>query len=111
MARKKDTIRMRARTSGGATEILALIHYKIVSGLVRNKETKQFELKKPQRFVKTVTVSLNDKAVFTGNLSIGSSDDPFLGLKVKGGKDGDMVKVHWEDNQGDWDEISQPIKA
>lgn len=111
MARKQGTIRMRAREQGGVTKILTLINYKIVTGLVRNKETKQFDVEKPQRFVKTITVSLNDRPVFTGNLSIGSSSDPFLALKVKGAKNGDTVKVHWVDNNGDWDELSQAIGA
>lgn len=109
MARKHGTIRMRAQTQDGVTKILALINYKIATGLVRDKLTSAFEVKKPQHFVKTVTVSLNGKKVFTANLSIGSSDDPFLACKVKGGKHGDMVKVHWEDNDGNWDERSQAI--
>lgn len=111
MARKQGSIRMRARTQGGVTKILTLIDYKIATGLVRNKQTKKFEVKKPQRFVKTVTVSLDGKPIFTGHLSIGSSNDPFLALKVKGGKKGDKVTVHWEDNKGDWDELTQPIGA
>lgn len=111
MARKQGTIRMRARAADGVTKILVLIRYKIATGLVRDKKTKAFDVKKPQSFVKTVTVSLNDKQIFAGNLSIGSSNDPFLALKAKGGKKGDTVKVRWEDNHGDWDELAQPISA
>lgn len=111
MARKLGTIRMRARTKGGITKILALVNYKIATGLVRDKLTMQFVVKKPQSFVKTVSVSLNGKQIFTGHLSIGSSNDPFLALKVKGGKDGDKVTVRWEDNHGNWDELTRPIGA
>jgi sulfur-oxidizing protein SoxZ len=111
MALKLGTIRMRARANGGITLIQALINYKIVTGLVRDKQTKQFAVKKPQRFVKTVTVALNGKQIFAANLSIGSSNDPFIAVKVKDGKEGDKVTVRWEDNQGDWDELSSPIGA
>jgi len=111
MERKQGSIRMRARASAGVTKIETLIEYKIVTGMVKDKLTGQFEVKKPQRFVKTITVSLNGKQIFAGDLSIGSSNDPFLALKVKGGKDGDMVKVHWEDNQGNWDELSRAVGA
>ena len=111
MARKQGSIRMRARASGGVTKILVLVHYEIATGLVRDKTTKQFEVKKPQSFVKTVTVWLDGKQIFAGNLSIGSSNDPFFALKAKGGKSGDTVKVRWEDNHGDWDELTQPVQA
>ncbi len=111
MARKKGTIRMRARAKGGVTEIELLINYKIETGLVLNKETKELEVKKPQHFVKTVTVSLNGKPVVVSNLGIASSDDPYLAFKVKGGKAGDMVKVRWKDNGGDWDELARPVGA
>lgn len=111
MSRKHGTIRMRAVATAGVTKIEALITYKIVTGLVRDKLTSQFEVRKPQRFVKTIGVSLNGRRIYTGNLSIGASDDPFFALKVKGGKNGDMVQVRWEDNVGNWDELSRPIGA
>jgi sulfur-oxidizing protein SoxZ len=111
MPQKKGTIRMRARASGGVTTIQILINYKVDTGLVRDAKTNRLEVKKPQHFVKTVAVSLNDKPVMECNLSVGSSDDPFLSLKVKGGKPGDTVHVRWDDNGGDWDEFAQPISG
>lgn len=111
MARKHGTIRMRAMATAGITKVEALVQYKIVTGLVRDKVTKQFEVRKPQRFVKTISVALSGKEVFTGDLSIGISDDPFFAVKVEGGKNGEMVTVRWEDNVGNWDELSRPIGA
>jgi sulfur-oxidizing protein SoxZ len=111
MTRKHGTIRMRARVDGAVTKIEMLINYKIATGLVLNLKTRVLEVKKPQKFVKIVTVSLNGKPVVMSNLSIGSSDDPFLAFKVKGGKAGDTIKVRWEDNLGNWDELSQPVGA
>lgn len=111
MSRKHGTIRMRATSTAGVAKVEALITYKIVTGLVRDKLTSQFEVKKPQRFIKFIGVFVNGKQIFTGDLSIGVSDDPFFAMKVKGGKPGDMVKVRWEDNIGDWDELSRPIVA
>lgn len=109
MAEKTGTIRMRARARNGVTEIQILINYKIATGLVLDKATKEFAVKKPQQFIKTVNVWLAGKPVLAGNLSIGASDDPYLAFKVKGGKPGDMVKVRWDDNGGNWDEIAIPI--
>lgn len=107
----QQPLRMRARAIGGVTLIHALIDYKIDTGLVRNKQTKQFEVKELQRFVKTVSVALNGKQIFAANLSIASSNDPFIAVKVKDGKEGDKLTVRWEDNQGDWGELRSPFGA
>jgi sulfur-oxidizing protein SoxZ len=111
MPRRTGTIRMRARASGGVTTIQILINYKVDTGLVLDAKTNRLEVKKPQHFIKTVTVALNDKPVVVGALSVGSSDDPFLSLKVKGGKPGDVVHVRWDDNGDDWDEFAQPVSG
>jgi hypothetical protein len=109
MAQRHGTIRMRARADAGVTTIQLLINYEVATGLVLNKQTNRFEVKAPQHFLKTVRVSLAGKPVVVSNLSIGSSDDPFLSFKVKDGKPGDTVHVRWDDNGGDWDELAQPV--
>lgn len=111
MTRKHGTIRMRAHSAEGETKIELLINYKIETGLVLNLRTKALEVKKPQKFIKTVTVSMNDTPVAVGYLGISSSDDPFLAFKCKGGKAGDTVTVQWADNLGNWDELTGSVSA
>lgn len=61
----------------------------------------------PAHFIKFVTITVNGRVVLDAETSGGVSKDPYIGLRVKGMKAGDKVRVSVEDNLGDKDGIEQ----
>jgi sulfur-oxidizing protein SoxZ len=48
-----------------------------------------------------MTFAVNGKEVAVASLGAAISKDPLVGVKIKGAKAGDKVKVTWSDNKGE----------
>ena len=95
-----NTIKIRAKASGGTTEVKALIQHPMETGLRKDKKTGE---KIPAHYIKEVVVQHNGNVVCTANWGVAVSKNPYLSVKFKGGKAGDTVNVSWNDNNGDSD--------
>ena len=90
--------RIRTKTQDGATEILVLVNHPMETGQRVNPQTKE---KIPAHFIQKMTFTLNGKEVAVADLGTPVSKDPLVGIKIKGAKAGDKVKVTWSDNKGE----------
>lgn len=93
-----EPMKIRAQLSGDLVEIKILIGHIMETGQRKDPRTGQMV---PAHFIQHVTVGLNGKTVMTAQWGAAIAKNPFLGLKVKGAKNGDKVTVNWEDNQGE----------
>ncbi len=90
--------RIRTKTQDGATEVLVLVSHPMETGQRVDPKTKE---KIPAHFIQKMTFALNGKEVAVANLGVAVSKDPLVGVKLKGAKAGDKVKVTWSDNKGE----------
>ena len=90
--------RIRTKTQDGATEILVLVNHPMETGQRADPKTKK---KIPAHFIQKMTFTLNGKEVAVANLGTPVSKDPLVGIKIKGAKAGDKVKITWSDNKGE----------
>ncbi len=90
--------RMRTKTKDGATEVLVLVSHPMETGQRVDPKTKE---KVPAHFIQKMSFTLNGKEVAVADLGTPVSKDPLVGIKLKGAKAGDKVKVTWSDNKGE----------
>ena len=90
--------KIKTRAAEGVTEILVLVNHPMETGQRVDSKTKQ---KIPAHWIQKLTVELNGKAVADVDMGVAISKDPLIGVKVKGAKAGDKVKVSWTDNKGE----------
>lgn len=90
--------RMRTKTQDGATEVLVLVSHPMETGQRVDPKTKE---KIPAHFIQKLSFTLNGKEVAVVDLGVAVSKDPLVGVKLKGAKTGDKVKVTWSDNKGE----------
>jgi sulfur-oxidizing protein SoxZ len=90
--------RIRTKVQDGAAEILVLVNHPMETGQRTDPNTKQ---KVPAHYIQKMTFAINGKEVAVANLGAAISKDPLVGVKVKGAKTGDKVKVTWSDNKGE----------
>ncbi|RMG27531.1 MAG: thiosulfate oxidation carrier complex protein SoxZ [Gammaproteobacteria bacterium] len=100
-----NTIKMRARLSGGVTTVKLLISHPMETGQRKNKKTGK---KIPAHYIQEVVCTHNGKTVLTANWGPAISKNPYLSFKFKGGAKGDTVGLRWVDNKGQSD--SKEIK-
>jgi sulfur-oxidizing protein SoxZ len=93
----RDT-KIRTRTQEGMIEVLVLVNHPMETGLRKDKATGK---KIPAHFIKELSIELNGKHAATASMGIGVSENPLLGFRFKDAKNGDKVKVSWNDNQGE----------
>ena len=96
MADKQTKIR--TKTQGGVTDVLVLVSHPMETGQRTDKKTKQ---KIPAHYIEKLNFSLNGKEVASTDLGPAVSSDPLVGIKLKGAKAGDKIKVTWSDNKGE----------
>ncbi len=89
---------MRTKTQDGATEVLVLVSHPMETGQRVDPKTKE---KVPAHFIQKMSFTLNGKEVAVADLGTPVSKDPLVGIKLKGAKAGDKVKVTWSDNKGE----------
>jgi len=90
--------RIRTKTQNGATEVLVLVSHPMETGQRVDPKTKE---KIPAHFIQKLSFTLNGKEVAVVDLGVAVSKDPLVGVKLKGAKAGDKVKVTWSDNKGE----------
>ncbi len=90
--------RIRTKTQDGATEVLVLVSHPMETGQRVDPKTKE---KIPAHFIQKLSFTLNGKEVAVVDLGVAVSKDPLVGVKLKGAKTGDKVKVTWSDNKGE----------
>jgi sulfur-oxidizing protein SoxZ len=90
--------RIRTKVQGNAAEILVLVNHPMETGQRTDPNTKQ---KIPAHYIQKMTFAVNGKEVAVASLGAAISKDPLVGVKVKGAKAGDKVKVTWSDNTGE----------
>lgn len=96
MADKQTKIR--TKTQGGVTDVLVLVSHPMETGQRTDKKTKE---KIPAHYIEKLNFSLNGKEVASTDLGPAVSSDPLVGIKLKGAKAGDKLKVTWSDNKGE----------
>src|SRR3990167_6436955 len=90
--------RIRTKTQNGTTEVLVLVSHPMETGQRADPKTKE---KIPAHFIQKMTFTLNGKEVAVADLGTPVSKDPLVGIKIKGAKAGDKVKITWSDNKGE----------
>jgi sulfur-oxidizing protein SoxZ len=96
MADKQTKIR--TKTRDGVTDVLVLVSHPMETGQRTDKKTNQ---KIPAHYIEKLNFSLNGKEVASTDLGPAVSSDPLVGIKLKGAKAGDKLKVTWSDNKGE----------
>lgn len=93
----RDT-KIRTRTQDGMIEVLVLVNHPMETGLRKDKATKQTI---PAHFITQLVIDHNGKNVAVVNMGVGVSENPLIGVRLAGAKDGDKVKASWKDNKGE----------
>lgn len=98
--------RIRTKIQDGVTEILVLVSHPMETGQRIDPATKD---KIPAHWIQKMTFALNGKEVAVADMGVGVSKDPLVGIKIKGAKPGDKVKVTWSDNNGESGDVETTI--
>lgn len=91
-----DKLKFRTKFEGSKLDVKILFSHPMETGLRKDANGKIM----PLHFIKEAFIYLNNKLVLKNNWSQGISKNPFLGLKIKSAKVGDILKVEWIDNKG-----------
>lgn len=98
--------RLRTRKRNGEVEVLVLINHPMETGRRIDRRTKE---KIPPHFIQKVIVEHNGRVVASASLGVGVSVNPLLGFHLKGGKNGDPLKISWSDNLGESGSIANVV--
>ncbi|MEA3410347.1 MAG: thiosulfate oxidation carrier complex protein SoxZ [Pseudomonadota bacterium] len=101
-----NSIKVRAKESGGVVTVKALISHPMETGLRKDKKTGSLI---PAHFIQEVDVDANGKRQLTAYWSGGVSKNPYLSFKYAG-KKGDKLTVSWTDNTGEKDSTEASVK-
>jgi sulfur-oxidizing protein SoxZ len=101
-----DSIKVRAKVTGGVTEVKALINHTMETGQRKDSKTGQIV---PAHFIQEITCSHNGENVLTAQWGVAISKNPYLSFKFSGAKAGDALKVSWVDNKGETDSVETKI--
>src|SRR3989344_596973 len=91
-------IKMRTRAQEGGVELQLMIIHPMESGRRTDKDTGKLI---PSHFIQQVTLEHNGKVVITVSTGGSVSEDPLMGFRLKGARNGDKLKVSWSDNMGE----------
>lgn len=91
-------IRIRAKMTGGSTEVKCLMSHPMETGLRKDSKTGK---KIPEHFINEVVCEHKGVNVMTANWGVAVSKNPYLSFRFKGAAAGDTVKVSWVDNKGE----------
>lgn len=101
-----DSIKVRAKVTGGVAEVKALINHAMETGQRKDAKTGQLV---PAHFIQEVTCTHNGEDVLTAQWGVAISKNPYLSFKFSGAKAGDTLKVSWVDNKGETDSAETKI--
>ena len=102
-----NSIKIRAKLKGDATEVKALMSHPMETGLRKDKKTGDVI---PAHFIQEVVCTWKDKEVMKALWSGGVSKNPYIAFKLAGAAKGDTVRLAWTDNQGKSDSAEAEIK-
>ena len=102
-----NSIKIRAKLKGDATEVKALMSHPMETGLRKDKKTGDVI---PAHFIQEVVCTWKDKEVMKALWSGGVSKNPYIAFKFAGAAKGDTVRLAWTDNQGKSDSAEAEIK-
>jgi len=102
-----NSIKIRAKLKGDATEVKALMSHPMETGLRKDKETGEVI---PAHFIQEVICTWKDKQVMQALWSGGISKNPYIAFKFGGAAKGDTVKLAWTDNEGESESAEAEIK-
>ena len=91
-----DPMKIRATLKGDTADVRILMLHPMETGTCKTASGVV-----PLHFIQSVIVQHNGKTVLDAQWSQAISQNPFLGLRVKGAKSGDKISVTWTDNKGD----------
>jgi len=97
----ENTIRIRAKNSGGNTKVKTLIKHAMSAKSDKNGTT--------SHFIQEVMCEHNGLTVFKANWSTSVSKNPYLSFQFQGGSVGDSITISWVDNSGDTDSLTTSI--
>ena len=92
-----EAMKMRATMDGSVADVKVLIQHPMDTGLMKDKKTDKLI---PAHFINQVVATLNGKVVMEAQWGVAISQNPFIGLRIKGAKPGDKVGVNAVDNLG-----------
>ena len=92
-----NPMKIRAASKDGITDIKILMNHEMETGFRKDASGSPV----PAWFITEVTAKLNGDVVMQAQWGPSVAKNPFLAVKVKGGKAGDKVAVAWVDNRGD----------
>jgi sulfur-oxidizing protein SoxZ len=98
-----EPMKIRATLKGDVADVRILMMHPMETGQRKDERGNLI----PAHFIQNVVVTHNGKVVLSADWSQAVSRNPFLGLRVKGAKNGDKISVTWVDNKGD----NVPTKA
>ena len=78
-------------------DVKVLIQHPMDTGLLKDKKTNKLI---PAHFINQVVATLNGKTVMEAQWGVAISQNPFIGIRIKGAKSGDKVAVSAVDNLG-----------
>lgn len=87
-------IKIRARMDGIETDVRILAAHPMENGLRQDGRGHLI----PAHFIQHFSVSLNERVVLDAEFGRSMSTDPLLGLRLRGARSGDRLRVSWEDN-------------
>ncbi|MCH9705026.1 MAG: thiosulfate oxidation carrier complex protein SoxZ [Proteobacteria bacterium] len=99
------SMRVKTKVKNGLVEVKLIAKHPMESGQAKDKDGNLI----PAHFIEALTATVGDNIVFTANLGPAVSKDPYLKFYYQGSS-GDVVKLHWADNQGAEDSTEAKVK-
>jgi sulfur-oxidizing protein SoxZ len=92
-----NPMKIRAKADGDVVEVKVLMSHIMETGQRKNQAGEAI----PALYIRTVTITCNERTVLAAQWGPAVSANPYLSFKFKGGQKGDKLKVSWVDNTGD----------
>lgn len=99
-------MKVKAREKNGVTKVKMLVRHPMETGRVKDAKTGELI---PAHFIQELTCAYQDKVVFTAQMGVAVSKNPYLAFAIKGAKKSEMLKFKWLDNLGKTEEVEVAI--
>ena len=100
-----EPMKIRATLQGDTADVRVLMLHPMETGQRRDGKGEIV----PLHYIQSVLIAHNGKTVLDAQWSQAVSRNPFLGLRIKGAKTGDKIRVTWVDNKGDQRTDEAPV--
>ena len=95
-----SSIKLRAHNQDGTTTVRALIRHPMETGLRLSRKTGD---PVPAHHIIAVEIYHQDQLVLSTDWGPGISTNPYLSIRFRGGRQGELVRLAWSDNLGKTD--------